>query len=97
VKRLFRPIPRPLTDNARRAEFNDLMRQTYGGREPVFDLAAAEATFPDGARELHLLHGRQIEALAHSYTDDGGHLNAIGRVQVARSLAATLGSLVAGA
>lgn len=68
--------------NAARNEFNRLLRDRYAGA-PVFDLAAAMSTHPDGRRETFELDGRSHECLVPSCTDDGGHLNATGRVHVA--------------
>ena len=75
--------------NARRNEFNALLRARYAG-EPVFDLAAIEATRPDGRRETYRLAGRTYDALVPAYTDDGGHLNEAGRVRAAAGLIQTL-------
>ena len=75
--------------NARRNEFNALLRTHYAG-EPVFDLAAVEATRPDGRRQTFRLAGRTYDALMPAYTDDGGHLNEGGRVRAAAGLVRTL-------
>lgn len=71
--------------NARRNEFNALLRSRYAG-EPLFDLAAIEATRSDGEQETFRLTGRTYDALVPEYTDDGGHLNRIGRVRAAAGL-----------
>jgi hypothetical protein len=75
--------------NARRNEFNALLRTRYAG-EPMFDLAAVEATRPDGRRQTFRLAGRTLDALVPAYTDDGGHLNEVGRVRAAAGLVHTL-------
>jgi lysophospholipase L1-like esterase len=75
--------------NARRNEFNALLRTRYAG-EPMFDLAAVEATRPDGRRQTFRLAGRTLDALVPAYTDDGGHLNEAGRVRAAAGLVHTL-------
>lgn len=94
VKRLLgRDRSRP--QNARREEFNALMRQAYAGQEPLFDLARQEATRPDGTTESFELDGRRVLTLVPGYTDDGGHLDAAGRKRVARALIALLASLPA--
>ncbi len=80
-------------DNARREEYNALLRAAYGGREPVFDLAALESTRPDGSRETFEHDGRQVPALVPEYTDDGGHLNGPAAERVARQLVALLASV----
>lgn len=79
--------------NARREQFNALMRAAYDGREPLFDLARLEATRPDGAREAYPLDGQQVSMLVAEYTDDGGHLNELGRRRAARELLRILASL----
>lgn len=93
VKRL---LGRPLwgsQHNARREEFNELLRREYGGKAPLFDLARLEATRPDGGTETSAWQGREVRALVPAYTDDGGHLNAEGRRRAARELAALLAAL----
>jgi hypothetical protein len=76
--------------NERRERFSDLVRQTYGGLEPVFDVALLESTRPDGTREVD---ERGVPALVPAYTSDGGHLNEAGREVVARALVAFLAAL----
>jgi hypothetical protein len=71
--------------NAKRHEFNVILRGRYAGR-PLFDLAASEATAPDGHRETFMLAGRAAESLRAAYTDDGGHLNEAGRAAAAIDL-----------
>jgi hypothetical protein len=69
-------------DNAARERFNVLIRQQYAG-EPLFDLAAAESTAPDGARVAGTYDGRRYYALYDGYASDPGHLNAEGSRVVA--------------
>ncbi len=94
VKRLLGKAPNGLAENERREAFNALLREATEGKEPLFDLARIESTRPDGAREEHVWEGKSIPALAPDYTDDGGHLNALGGVQAARELVATLASVL---
>ena len=63
--------------NARRNEYNALLRATLAGREPLFDLAAVEG---DGVLE-------------GSFTHDGGHLNAAGARAAAAALLDVLGAI----
>jgi lysophospholipase L1-like esterase len=77
---LGRRSPR-IADNARRELFNDRLRAEYGGREPVFDLAAIESG------------GVGPRSLRADYTEDGGHLNALGRRDVATALLALFSSI----
>ena len=79
--------------NRSRHDFNERMRQTYAGRDPIFDLAEAESTFLSGTRSFFRHKGREISSLVPEFTSDGGHLNAIGRKAVAKRLLLTLGHL----
>ena len=94
VKKLIRKPESPeIARNALRNRFNDLLRREYAGREPVFDLARIESTLPDSSRSFLTREGVTIFTLASVYTDDGGHLNALGRRHVASQLLAFLVSL----
>ncbi len=96
VKRLLGKAPGGVAENARREEFNALMRQAYQGREPLFDLAAVESTGPDGARTVVEWSGRSIPVLAEAYSEDGGHLNQAGRLRAARELVGVLARVPSG-
>jgi hypothetical protein len=93
---LKRLIGRPLygtVENARREEYNTLIRQAYEGREPVFDLARIESTNPDGTAATAQWQGGIVPALAQVYTDDGGHLNQMGKLRAARGLISVLAAV----
>jgi hypothetical protein len=90
VKRLLGRTPYGLAENARREEFNALVRNAYAGREPVFDLALVESTLADGTRSTVEWNGRKVPVLASRFTDDGGHLNEEGRLRAAREFLAVL-------
>lgn len=69
--------------NINRNRFNNLLIAQYG-LQSVFDLAASESTYRDGRRSVFTYNNRDIYySLAGEYTDDGGHLNNIGRIKVA--------------
>jgi hypothetical protein len=72
-------------DNVKRNEFNALLKSYYRA-EPVFDLARAEATYPDGKENTFEMNGMTNYNLIGSYTYDGGHLNETGRKKVAADL-----------
>jgi len=93
VKRLLGRKPYGAAENARREEFNDLLRQAYRGREPIFDIARLESTGPDGTPELASGAGKPVPALVAAYTDDGGHLNRAGRLRAARQLISVLAAV----
>jgi hypothetical protein len=73
-------------DNIARSAYNELVRKEYAGREPIFDLAKIESTFPDGKRSSFLENGSDIDTLVPAYTTDGGHLNELGRRRAAQEL-----------
>jgi lysophospholipase L1-like esterase len=72
--------------NEKRNKFNELIRQTYQGTDPIFDLAEAESTHADGSRSFFTRDGRKVYTLAPEYTSDGGHLNEAGRRAAAEKL-----------
>ena len=90
AKRLLGRPPAGIAENARREEYNRMLREAYAGREPLFDLARIESTAPDGSAVRERWRGLAVPALAPQYTDDGGHLNASGRRRAARELIAVL-------
>ena len=73
-------------DNIKRNEYNELLLREYAGKDPVFDLARIESTFPDGTRSVFKHKGKIYYSLVPEYTDDGGHLNPRARVVVAEQL-----------
>jgi hypothetical protein len=90
VKRVLGRSPYGLAENARREEYNALLRAAYLGKEPVFDLARVESTTPEGRVETAEWKGRAVPALVPDYTDDGGHLNDAGQLRAARELLSVL-------
>jgi hypothetical protein len=76
-------------DNTIRNEFNDLLRAEYA-RDPIFDVASAESTRPDGSRSGFRTNGRFIFTMAREFTYDEGHLTEAGRQWVAREFARSL-------
>ncbi|MEN8141567.1 MAG: hypothetical protein ABFR97_10130 [Thermodesulfobacteriota bacterium] len=72
--------------NIARAQFNDLLQETFPG-EPIFDLARLESTYPDGTRSSYTFKGKTYYSLAPEYTNDGGHLNRLGQRLVASEFA----------
>jgi hypothetical protein len=77
-------------DNVAREAFNTLIRDEYGDTGRVYDLAAIEATAPDGAIVQGEVEGSRYAALFEGYTHDCGHLNEQGRVIAALGLLDTL-------
>jgi hypothetical protein len=95
LKNLIGRVPYGVIENQRREEYNALLRQAYQGREPIFDLARAESTAPDGSAVTVEWKGSFSPAMAPVYTDDGGHLNAAGKLRAARDLVSVLASIQA--
>jgi hypothetical protein len=85
--------PVRIQGNLDRQRFNELMRSTYLGHEPVFDLAAEESTRPDGRRVTIAWGSRRGFALDPEYSDDGSHLNVAGRRRMAEAMLAFLAQL----
>jgi len=81
------------TLNAVRERYNDELRRTFGGREPIFDLARIESTDSAGRPVLIGAGAGAVHMLAPEYTEDGAHLAAVGQVTVARSLVGFLAGL----
>ena len=79
--------------NVSRNEFNRRLKERYPA-DPMYDLAAVMSTYPDGRRESFKMDGNSYDSLVPAYTDDGGHLNAVGRTHAAaefvRSIAEAL-------
>ncbi|HVK98839.1 MAG TPA: hypothetical protein VM553_03465 [Dongiaceae bacterium] len=94
IKNLIgREVPEQL-DNLKRQQFNDLLRQTYGGKEPVFDLARLESIAADtGKSHSFKLEGQTVEAMAPVNTNDGGHLGDAGKRWIAEQLVVFLATL----
>jgi hypothetical protein len=86
VKRVIGKPIGGIQDNVVRNRFNELMRKEYEGREPLFDLAGIESTFPDGQKCSFVVDGKTYVSLTPEYTYDGGHLNKLGRKIVAEQL-----------
>ena len=75
-----------LADNSKRHQFNELLRNEYSEKFPVFDLAKIESTLPDGKQIRYSKNGKDFYSLVADYTYDGGHLNEYGQEKVAEQL-----------
>lgn len=79
--------------NLIRHQYNELLRTTYGGKEPIFDLARHQATQANGTVKQVAYKGARFPVLADEWTYDGGHLNEEGRRRIAKAFLTTLVSL----
>lgn len=93
LKSLLGKAPYGVLENQRREEFSALLRQTYRGREPIFDLAHIESTAPDGSASTESWKGTSFPVLTAAYTDDGSHLNKRGQLLAARQLVTLLANV----
>ena len=91
IKRLIGRVN--VYDNDKRHELNEMIRQRFEGKEPFFDLAAIEAHEPGKKEGMAKERGKKDGELIPLYTDDGGHLNALGRRIVAEHLLVLLAEL----
>ncbi len=92
IKKIIKKPRDGIDGNAKRQEFNELLRKKYQGEAPIFDLAKIESTYPDGKRESFSEGGKISYAMVPAYTDDGGHLNEKGRARAATQLFILLAS-----
>ena len=74
--------------------YNQKLREEYSGKEPLFDLALFESTYPDGTRAQYQKDNKILFELVQYYTDDGGHLNKPGRKFIAEQLLIFLAQLL---
>lgn len=93
LKSVLGKKPSGITANMARHQFNQLLRQEYQGKAPLFDLAALESTYPDGSRAVFEEGGRSYPKLIDAYSSDGGHLNENGARWIAAHLVAFLATL----
>jgi hypothetical protein len=93
LKGLLGTPPAGLLDDARREEFNALVRNAYG-RAPLFDLARLESVAPDGTETTAEWNGIKSRVLAPASTTDGGHLTRSAEDRIARELVVFLAGLL---
>ncbi len=84
IKNLLERFETLKQDNIQRKRLNERMLAKYGNS--VFDLADIEATRPNGTKAGFKKGDISFPLLDPSYTDDGGHLNRMGRQIVAAEL-----------
>jgi lysophospholipase L1-like esterase len=85
VKKLIGRQPAQYVENAKRAEFNEIIRSHFAAPGRLFDLAKIEAE-AGRQRSVVIVNGREVETLDPSLTNDGGHLNEVGQDVVASAL-----------
>jgi len=75
-----------LEDNMIRRNYNELLENAYSKTEPFFNLALIESVSKNGFKCYVSKGAEKVCAMAPEYTEDGGHLNNIGRRKVAEQL-----------
>lgn len=92
-KLIGRDIPE-YGDNIQRERFNEMLRQEYGGKEPLFDVAYLESVAP-ATKTVHTftMGGEAYHSLLPEYTYDGGHLNEAGKRWIAEQFLVFLAEL----
>jgi hypothetical protein len=93
IKAQWRGDDRERLAQVKRHAYNELLRATYGSSGRLFDLAAAEATYPDGRVSVIRHEGGTLPSLVSDYTDDGGHLNGRAAERIVARLLACIGSI----
>ncbi len=73
-------------DNIKRNEYNEMVLNKYKGKDPIFDIAKIQSTFPNGTRSSFTKDGKKYYSMVPAYTYDGGHLNEFCRKKVAERL-----------
>jgi hypothetical protein len=91
IKNLFSPEG----DNLQRARYNRLLTAEFKQNNVIFDLAAREATRPDGKLAFFKQGTEQIPELYKGYSSDGGHLNETGKKIMAAAFLKSLDLLAA--
>ncbi len=82
IKKILGRSQKISADNIARNKYNDYLRKFYQDKEPIFDIAKFESTYPDGQTRVFTDNNIQYEAMVPDYTDDGGHLNTFGQKQI---------------
>ena len=93
IKRLIRKPVAGIEDNIKRNEYNDLLLKEFQGKDPILDIARIESTYPDLKRCFFEKDGKVYYSLLAEYTDDGGHLNDLGRKMVAEKFLILLANM----
>jgi hypothetical protein len=91
LEKILGRLPWYEEDNVKRNMFNDKLRAHF--KDTLFDLAAIESRIDDTKKATFRADGKTYDLLYRAYTDDGGHLNSIGRQVVAIELLRMLAEL----
>jgi hypothetical protein len=93
IKKIMGKAVWGVDDNIKKNKFNQLLRDQYRDSDPIFDIEEIESTYPDGRRKVSVRNGIIYYSMVPEYTDDGGHLNELGRKKVGEQLLIMLANL----
>lgn len=79
------------SDNARREQYNALVRERFGSTGRLFDLAQLESELPDGTIAAKTVDGVPSRVMNPAFTDDSLHLNSTGAEHLATAMLGLLG------
>jgi hypothetical protein len=85
--------PGILDDNIKRERYNELLRNAYSKTDGLFDLALFETVNLNGFRCYAVNGGEKVHVMVPEYTEDGGHLNNLGRKKIAEQLLISLAEM----
>lgn len=81
-------------NNVKRNDFNKLLKEKFMQDGLIFDLARYESTNLEGNERFFELQGKKYNSLLPEYSYDGGHLNKMGRVIIAKYFLSFLTEIV---
>lgn len=93
IKKAINKRPYGIDDNIARNKYNEILLDTYGHTGRVFDLAKHEAMHSSGEHEHFKNDNTLYKCLNPALTDDGGHLNSIGKERISIEFLTFLESL----
>lgn len=79
IKQFLKKSLNGFDDNIKRTEFNMLLKQEYLGKDPLFDLAAIESTYPDGSKYIYQHKNCEYPALISEYAENSNYLSNKGK------------------
>ena len=80
-------------DNIMRGHYNNLLNGSYSKTGLFFDLALIESVNSNGFKCYALKGTEKVSVMAPEYTEDGGHLNGLGRKKAAEQLLMNLAEI----
>ena len=81
-------------NNVKRNDFNKLLKEKFKQYGLIFDLARYESTDMEGNEKFFEIRGKKYYSLLPEYSYDGGHLNKMGRVIIAKYFLSFLNKIV---